>query len=126
MTTATLMDKKSPSSRTLDHLTGRYYPALTDGFIALKEFQGFVSSHNGPVDVNDLPVYVTAMIVEWVEFLQETNWKPWKPTKPVDMDRLAEGGHWYTGTAPEATAELGESGVALALSHLHHALGLQR
>lgn len=44
----------------------------------------------------------------------------------VDMDRLAEGGHWYTGTAPEATAELGESGVALALSHLHHALGLQR
>lgn len=90
MTTATLMDKKSPSSRALDRLTGRYYPALTDGFIALKEFQGFVSSHNGPVDVDDLPVYVTAMIVEWAEFLQETNWKPWKPAKPVDMERLAD------------------------------------
>ncbi len=42
----------------------------------------------------------------------------------VDMERVAEGGHWYTETAPEATAALGEAGVGIALDHLTHSLGL--
>lgn len=42
----------------------------------------------------------------------------------VDMARALEGGHWYTETAPGATAELGEKGVAIALAHLRGVLGL--
>jgi creatinine amidohydrolase/Fe(II)-dependent formamide hydrolase-like protein len=42
----------------------------------------------------------------------------------VDMDRVGEGGHWYTESAPAATAALGETGVAIALEHLRHCLGL--
>lgn len=42
----------------------------------------------------------------------------------VDMARALDGDHWYTGTAPQATPELGERGVAIALSHLRGALGL--
>lgn len=42
----------------------------------------------------------------------------------VDMARAREGGHWYTDTAPQATAELGERGVAIALAHLRGVLGL--
>lgn len=43
----------------------------------------------------------------------------------VDMARTGEGGHWYTATAPEATATLGERGVAIALDHLRACLGLE-
>lgn len=42
----------------------------------------------------------------------------------VDMARAREGGHWYTQSAPEATAELGEMGVGIALRHLQTVLGL--
>ena len=42
----------------------------------------------------------------------------------VDMARAVEGGHWYTATAPQATAELGEKGVAIALANLRTVLGL--
>lgn len=42
----------------------------------------------------------------------------------VDMDRVAEGGHWYAETAPRATAARGEEGVAIALAHLRQVLGL--
>lgn len=42
----------------------------------------------------------------------------------VAMDRVAEGGHWYTQTAPQATAALGEAGVQIALAHLRGVLGL--
>lgn len=42
----------------------------------------------------------------------------------VDMSRALEGGHWYTETAPQATRELGEKGVAIALHHLRGLLGL--
>ncbi|MBK8440912.1 MAG: creatininase family protein [Rhodobacter sp.] len=42
----------------------------------------------------------------------------------VDMDRAPEGGHWYTETAPQATAEMGERGVQIALTHLRGCLGL--
>lgn len=42
----------------------------------------------------------------------------------VAMDRAQEGGHWYTETAPGATAELGERGVAIAVTHLRGVLGL--
>ncbi|MFZ1338839.1 MAG: creatininase family protein [Paracoccaceae bacterium] len=42
----------------------------------------------------------------------------------VDMDRAPEGGHWYTETAPQATAEIGERGVQIALTHLRGCLGL--
>jgi len=44
----------------------------------------------------------------------------------VDMARAARDGHWFTETAPAATAELGERGVALALAHLRQVLGLAR
>lgn len=43
----------------------------------------------------------------------------------VDMARATEGGHWFTDTAPGATAELGERGVAIALAHLRDCLGLE-
>jgi creatinine amidohydrolase len=42
----------------------------------------------------------------------------------VDMGRAGEGGHWYTATAPQASAEFGERGVAIALAHLELVLGL--
>lgn len=84
------VEDKSATQAALDGLVGRYYADLADGFIALKHFQGFVSNHNGPIDKNNLPTYVMAMMVEWAEFLQETNWKPWKPEKPVDRERLAD------------------------------------
>lgn len=42
----------------------------------------------------------------------------------VDMARATDGDHWYTETAPQATAALGEAGVALALGHIAPAMGL--
>jgi creatinine amidohydrolase/Fe(II)-dependent formamide hydrolase-like protein len=42
----------------------------------------------------------------------------------VEMGRALEGGHWFTETAPEATRELGEKGVAIAVAHLRGVLGL--
>jgi len=42
----------------------------------------------------------------------------------VDMTRALEGGYWYTETAPQATAALGERGVEIALGHLRAVLGL--
>lgn len=42
----------------------------------------------------------------------------------VAMDRALEGDHWYTENAPQATAALGERGVAIALAHLTGVLGL--
>ena len=42
----------------------------------------------------------------------------------VEMDRVAENRAWYTESAAEATAELGERGVAAILMHLRGALGL--
>lgn len=42
----------------------------------------------------------------------------------VDLSRADEGGHWYTETAPQATPELGERGVALAFAHLEQVFGL--
>ena len=42
----------------------------------------------------------------------------------VDMGRVGEGNHWYTETAPQATAELGERGVQIALAHLRGVIGV--
>ena len=42
----------------------------------------------------------------------------------VEMARVTDGDHWYTGTAPRATAAKGEEGVAIALAHLRRCLGL--
>lgn len=42
----------------------------------------------------------------------------------VAMERAGEGDPWWTETAPRATAEKGEAGVKLALSHLRSVLGL--
>lgn len=42
----------------------------------------------------------------------------------VDLSKALDGGHWYTETAPEATRELGEKGVGIALAHLRAVLGL--
>jgi len=42
----------------------------------------------------------------------------------VDMTRALEGGYWYTETAPQATAALGERGVEIALGHLRAVLAL--
>jgi creatinine amidohydrolase/Fe(II)-dependent formamide hydrolase-like protein len=42
----------------------------------------------------------------------------------VEMGRALDGGHWYTETAPDATRELGERGVAIAVAHLRGVLGL--
>lgn len=43
----------------------------------------------------------------------------------VAMERALQGGHWYTETAPQATADLGETGVRIALDHLRGVLGLR-
>jgi creatinine amidohydrolase/Fe(II)-dependent formamide hydrolase-like protein len=43
----------------------------------------------------------------------------------VDMSRVQDGGHWYTEDADQATSELGETGVQIALAHLRQVLGLQ-
>jgi creatinine amidohydrolase len=40
----------------------------------------------------------------------------------VDWSRLGENTSWFTRTAPEATAELGEQGVAMILAHLRSVL----
>ncbi|MDZ4087139.1 MAG: creatininase family protein [Tabrizicola sp.] len=42
----------------------------------------------------------------------------------VDMARAQDGEHWYTGDANEASVELGERGVQIALTHLRQVLGL--
>jgi creatinine amidohydrolase/Fe(II)-dependent formamide hydrolase-like protein len=42
----------------------------------------------------------------------------------VDMARAGDGGHWYTEDAGEASPELGERGVQIALAHLRQVLGL--
>ncbi len=42
----------------------------------------------------------------------------------VAMERAADGAPWWTETAPLATAERGEAGVALAVAHLRRVLGL--
>ena len=42
----------------------------------------------------------------------------------VALDRAGIGDHWYTETAPQATAAMGERGVALALAHLERCLGI--
>lgn len=42
----------------------------------------------------------------------------------VDMGRVEEGNHWYTEGAGQATAELGERGVQIALAHLREVMGL--
>jgi creatinine amidohydrolase len=42
----------------------------------------------------------------------------------VEMDRARDGGHWYTETARQASVELGERGVAIALDHMVRCLGL--
>lgn len=44
----------------------------------------------------------------------------------VDMERAGDGGHWYTETALQATTEMGERGVAIALAHLQACLGLHQ
>jgi creatinine amidohydrolase len=43
----------------------------------------------------------------------------------VDMSRALDGGHWYTEHAGQATPDLGERGVQIALAHLRQVLGLQ-
>ncbi len=43
----------------------------------------------------------------------------------VAMDRAGDGGHWFTQTAPQATADMGEAGVQIALTHLRDVLGLR-
>ncbi len=42
----------------------------------------------------------------------------------VDMARAVVGMHWYTETAPQATAAMGEVGVAIAMAHLRQCFGL--
>jgi creatinine amidohydrolase len=42
----------------------------------------------------------------------------------VDMSRAGGGGHWYTEDAGQASPELGERGVQIALAHLRQVLGL--
>lgn len=42
----------------------------------------------------------------------------------VDMSRAQQGDHWYTEDAVEASPELGESGVQIALAHLRQVLGI--
>jgi creatinine amidohydrolase len=42
----------------------------------------------------------------------------------VDLDRMAGNRTWYTETAPRATAERGEEGVALILGHLRRVIGV--
>ena len=43
----------------------------------------------------------------------------------VDIARAADGGHWYTADADQASPELGEAGVQIALAHLRQVLDLQ-
>jgi creatinine amidohydrolase len=43
----------------------------------------------------------------------------------VDIARRADGGHWYTADADQASSELGEAGVQIALAHLRQVLDLQ-
>ena len=43
----------------------------------------------------------------------------------VDIARAADGGHWYTEDAGQASPELGEAGVQIALAHLRQVLDLQ-
>ena len=42
----------------------------------------------------------------------------------VDMDRVQDRGQWYTETASQATAALGEKGVQIALAHLRGGHGI--
>jgi creatinine amidohydrolase/Fe(II)-dependent formamide hydrolase-like protein len=42
----------------------------------------------------------------------------------VEMERLTDNRGWFTETAGQATAEMGERGVALILAHLRRVLGL--
>ncbi|HLQ19413.1 MAG TPA: creatininase family protein [Tabrizicola sp.] len=42
----------------------------------------------------------------------------------VEMARAGDGGHWYTADADQASPELGERGVQIALAHLRKALRL--
>lgn len=42
----------------------------------------------------------------------------------VDIVRDGDGDHWYTEDAGEASAEMGERGVQIALTHLRQVLGL--
>jgi creatinine amidohydrolase/Fe(II)-dependent formamide hydrolase-like protein len=42
----------------------------------------------------------------------------------VATERALQGGHWYTETAPQASRELGEEGIAIALRHMRSCLGL--
>jgi creatinine amidohydrolase/Fe(II)-dependent formamide hydrolase-like protein len=44
----------------------------------------------------------------------------------VDVSRASDGGHWYTENAGQASPELGERGVQIALAHLRKVLGLSR
>ena len=43
----------------------------------------------------------------------------------VDIARRADGGHWYTEDAGQASPELGEAGVQIAVAHLRQVLDLQ-
>ena len=42
----------------------------------------------------------------------------------VDITCAVDGDHWYTEDATEASAELGEAGVQVAITHLRQVLGL--
>lgn len=42
----------------------------------------------------------------------------------VAMGRVDDGGHWYVAGAEAATADAGERGVAIALTHLAQCMGL--
>lgn len=42
----------------------------------------------------------------------------------VDIAKAESDGHWFTDTAPRASAEAGERGVKVALDHLRSVLGL--
>jgi len=42
----------------------------------------------------------------------------------VAIGRAGLGDHWFTETAPQASAAMGEAGVAMALAHLERCLGL--
>ena len=42
----------------------------------------------------------------------------------VALEKVWEGGHWYVAGAAEATAEMGERGVAIASAHMRACLGL--
>jgi creatinine amidohydrolase/Fe(II)-dependent formamide hydrolase-like protein len=42
----------------------------------------------------------------------------------VEMSRAADGGHWYTEDAAQASRSMGEAGVKIALAHLRQVLCL--